>query len=121
MRKVDVFWRSAAKKEYLVGEIIEDDTGGKETFYFSYISMVEEAIKEGFNLIIPFDHIHKVYISDILFGVFSSRLPDKKRRDIDKILKKYELSEYDELDLLVRTSGRLPIDNLYFRANEKSH
>ena len=31
---------------------------------------------------------------------FASRLPDPKRRDIDKILKKYNMSEYDQFTLL---------------------
>ena len=32
----------------------------------------------------------RVYESDVLFPVFASRLPDRKRRDIDKILEKWD-------------------------------
>jgi len=40
--------------------------------------------------------------------VFASRLPDPKRKDIDKILKKYNMSEYDQFTLLKKCQGRLP-------------
>ena len=49
-----------------------------------------------------------------LFPVFSSRLPDKKRKDIKKILEKYKLEEYDSYELLKRSGAKLPIDNLQF-------
>jgi hypothetical protein len=58
--------------------------------------------------------LDKKYKRDILFPTFSSRLPDKKRRDIDEILKKYKLDEYDEYKLLKKSGARLPIDNLKF-------
>ncbi len=62
----------------------------------------------------PFDDKNKIYKSDILFPIFSSRLPDSKRKDINKILDKYNLDKYDEFDLLVKSKGKLPIDSLSF-------
>ena len=56
----------------------------------------------------------KTQIDDILFPVFWSRLPDRKRRGIEKILEKYGLDEYDDYKLLKRSGARLPIDNLEF-------
>ena len=50
----------------------------------------------------------------MLFPVFASRLPDRKREDIDKILQKYGLKEFDEYELLKKSGARLPIDNLEF-------
>ena len=55
-----------------------------------------------------------MYRSEELFPAFSSRLPDRKRKDIDKILKKYNLDEYDTYELLKRSGAKLPIDNLQF-------
>lgn len=55
-----------------------------------------------------------VYESDNLFPVFASRLPDRKRRDIDKILEKYGLLEFDDFELLRKSEGRLPIDTYSF-------
>ncbi len=56
----------------------------------------------------------RVYESDVLFPVFASRLPDRKRRDIDKILEKYGLTEFDEFELLRKSGARLPIDTYSF-------
>lgn len=55
-----------------------------------------------------------MYKCEELFPVFSSRLPDRKRKDIKKILEKYGLKEYDSYQLLKRSGARLPIDNLQF-------
>ena len=49
-----------------------------------------------------------------MFSVFSSRLPDRKRKDIDKILKKYNWEKYDSYEFLKKSGARLPIDNLQF-------
>ena len=38
----------------------------------------------------------------------------KKRKDIDKILEKYDMKEYEPYQLLKRSGARLPIDNLFF-------
>ncbi len=49
-----------------------------------------------------------------MFASFSSRLPDRRRVDIDNILNKYGLTTYDEFELLRRTKSKLPIDNYSF-------
>lgn len=83
-------------------------------FEFSYGLEVKEAIEKGFNLLLPFPDIDAVYECSKLFPVFSSRLPDRKRKGIEKILSKYGMDEYDEYTLLKRSGGSLPIDNLQF-------
>ena len=85
-----------------------------DKYTFEYVDGVKEALKEGFMLLIAFDDINKKYISNRLFTSFSSRVPDKRRKDIKKILDKYGMSEYDEYELLKLSGGRLPIDNLEF-------
>lgn len=97
------------RKQHIVGQLSK-----KGQFEFSYGFEVEEAIKNGFKLLISFEQIDKVYKSDILFPVFSSRLPDMKRKGIDRILRKYGLDEYDDYKLLKRSGAKLPIDNLEF-------
>lgn len=96
-------------QNYTVGQLSKN-----QRYEFSYGHDVNEATKEGFKLLIAFENIHKVYQSDTLFPTFSSRLPDKKRRDIKKILSKYGLQQYDEFELLKRSGTRLPIDTLQF-------
>lgn len=61
-----------------------------------------------------FPDINKTYTDTKLFSVFASRLPDKKRKDIQNILKKYGLEEFDEYMLLKRSGARLPIDSFEF-------
>ncbi|MBU3180310.1 hypothetical protein [Clostridium psychrophilum] len=46
-------------------------------------------------MLISYDDINKIYKSDILFPVFSSKLLDKKRNGIDKNFSKYGMKEYD--------------------------
>ena len=67
----------------------------------------------GWGMLRPFPE-EKVYRSDKMFPVFSCRLPDPKRRDIDSILKKYGMEKYDEYDLLKKSGARLPIDSYEF-------
>ena len=85
------------------------------TFYFKYIlENVKEAQKNGFELLIAFPQINATYENPHLFAVFSARLPDKKRPEIEKILKEYNMTEYDEFELLKRSGAKLPTDNYEF-------
>lgn len=85
--------------------------GAKYTF--EYFGEVDEAEKRGWTKFEVFPEA-KTYESEVLFPVFASRLPDRKRRDIDKILEKYNLSEFDEFELLRKSEARLPIDTYSF-------
>ena len=59
--------------------------------------------------------MNAVYKYENLFPVFASRLPDRRRKDIKKILYKYGLLEYDSYELLRRSGAKLPTDHLQFR------
>ena len=97
------------RRQYIVGQLSKNGQ-----YEFNYGFEVEEAIKQGFKLLISFEEINKIYRSHILFPAFSSRLPDSKRKGIEKILSKYGLDEYDAYKLLKRSGAKLPIDNLEF-------
>lgn len=87
---------------------------GKGTrFTFEYGNEFEEAEVHGWTKLDAFPE-EKIYESELLFPVFASRLPDRKRRDIDKILEKYGLTVFDEFELLRKSEGRLPIDTYSF-------
>lgn len=47
---------------------------------------IDKAIENGFQLLMPFPE-RKKYKSDILFPIFSSRLPDRKRENINECVK----------------------------------
>ena len=97
------------RQQYVVGVLSRN--GGYE---FKYGEEVKEAMDAGFEPLIAFSDLGQTYKNKELFPAFSSRLPDRKRRDINRILQKYELEEYDPYELLKKSGGKLPIDNLCF-------
>lgn len=105
-----LIWKDVqSRRQYVVGELIKNGQ-----YEFQYCEEVEQAIKHGFTPLICFPDLKEKYLSNRLFPVFSSRLPDKKRKDMRKILDKYGLEEYEEYTLLKRSGARLPIDTLEF-------
>lgn len=105
-----VVWKDPIERNrYVIGQIYKN---GRYEFCYGYD--IEKAMKKGFDPLIAFNNVNEVYESDILFPAFSSRLPDRRRKDIDKVLKKYGMEEYDAYRLLKRSGGRLPIDTLEF-------
>lgn len=110
-----IFWTPSRDDKlpyrFLIG-VLSKYSSGKYEFKYSFSAETYKCM--GFNGIEAFPDFNKTYTSDRLFPVFSSRLPDKNRKDISKILKKYGLKEYDEFQLLIRSGGKLPIDNLEF-------
>lgn len=105
-----LIWKSEkTRRQYIVGQLSKNGQ-----YEFQYVKEVNEAIDAGFTPLVPFEELEKIYKSDELFPVFSARLPDRKRKDIEMILKKYGLKEYDSYELLKMSGARLPIDNLQF-------
>lgn len=105
--QIRVYNKNQEHSRVLVGTISVQN----EIYSFSYS---EEYKMSGGKPLIPFFDLDKVYHCNRLFPVFSSRLPDRKRKDIDRILEKYGMQTYDEFTLLQRSKGRLPIDLLEF-------
>ncbi|MDH8678152.1 HipA N-terminal domain-containing protein [Fusibacter bizertensis] len=75
---------------------------------------ISRACKNGFEPLVAFPEFSKEYKNDEVFPTFSSRLPDKRRKDIQKILQKYEMDNYDSFELLRKSGGKLPTDTLEF-------
>ena len=104
-----LIWKDPeTRRNYTVGKLTRGDC-----FTFQYYGEAESAEEAGWKLLGAFP-TYQEYRSNIMFPVFSSRLPDKKRRDIQNILEKYGLMEYDEFELLRRSGARLPIDTYEF-------
>lgn len=105
-----LIWRDpVSRRNYTVGKL----TRGSN-YKFEYCEEDGKAVAEaGWQPLEAFPE-GKVYESEILFPVFSSRIPDRKRRDIQKILDKYGLKEFDEFELLRKSGARLPIDTYEF-------
>ena len=100
-----LIWKDPkTRRNYTVGKLSKN-----AGYSFEYIAEADEAQSAGWKRLEAFPE-KKQYVSEVLFPSFSSRLPDPKRRDIENILKKYGLSEYDAFELLRSSRGRLPID-----------
>lgn len=105
-----LIWKDPkTRRNFTIGELSKNSN-----FEFRYGHEIEKAVDCGFQLLTSFPDKEKTYESTNLFPAFSSRLPDRKRRDIDKILSKYSLPSYDEYELLKRSGARLPIDTYEF-------
>ena len=105
-----LIWKAERSRlQYIIGELTKNGQ-----FEFQYSEEVHSAIADGFSPLLCFPDLDKVYKADRLFTIFTSRLPDRKRKNIQDILEKYGLEEYDDYLLLKRSGARLPIDNLEF-------
>lgn len=105
-----LIWKDPdTRRNYIIGELSKNGQ-----YEFSYGYEIKEAIEKGFEPLISFENINEIYKSDTLFPTFTSRLPDRKRRGLQKVLSKYGLKEYDAYKLLKRSGARLPIDNIEF-------
>ncbi len=105
-----LIWKAEeSRKQYIIGQLTKNGQ-----YEFQYCEEAQDAIADGFTPLFCFRELDKVYKDEKLFPVFSCRLPDKKRKDIGDILKKYGMDEYDEYMLLKRSGARLPIDSLEF-------
>lgn len=103
-------------KDSETGSRIEIGRLSKNGCYeFIYIeNNLAKAKAKGFEALVAFPDYEKCYENNEVFPVFSSRLPDKRRKDIATILAKYELKNYDAFELLRRSGGKLPTDSLEF-------
>ncbi len=97
------------RRNFTVGKLSRNTTN----FTFEYIGDALSAESYGWKKLDAFPKEQK-YESTTMFPIFASRLPDRKRKDIDKILKKYGLTEFDAFELLKKCGARLPIDTYEF-------
>lgn len=105
-----LIWQDPQSRyNFIIGELSRNGE-----YEFSYHQDHTKAADRGFSPLVAFPVTSKKYESKVLFPAFTSRLPDKKRRDIKKILSKYHLPDYDEYEMLKKTGARLPYDNLEF-------
>ena len=104
-----LIWKDPqSRRNFTIGRL-----GYGSKYTFEYLEEVGKAENSGWTKFEVFPD-EKIYESEVMFPVFASRLPDRKRRDIDKILGKYGLSTFDEFELLRKSEGKLPIDTYSF-------
>ena len=104
-------WVDENKNKYKVAEVYKEN----DKYYFKYrLEDVKQAEQNGFKLLVSFPTVSATYENLELFPVFATRVPDKRRPEIKKILETYNMTEYDEFELLKRSKGKLPTDDYEF-------
>ncbi len=108
---VDVLWKDVlTRRNFKVGVLYKD-----KKYVFAYdVDGVSAAQECGFNGLVAFPDLSAEYTNDELFPVFENRLPDKRRKDLPDVLKRYGLQEYDAFELLKKTGGKTPTDTISF-------
>ncbi len=105
-----LIWKSEqSRKQYIVGQLVKNGQ-----YEFRYAEELLAAMDDGFTPLLCFTDAKKIYMAKKLFSVFASRLPDKRRKNIQVLLKKNDVEQYDEYFLLKRSGARIPIDNLEY-------
>lgn len=104
-----VVWRDPESgHKYTIGKL----TRG-ESYTFEYCDECKLAEKAGWTSLPAFPE-NKQYRSETLFAAFAMRIPSPKRYGIEKVLKRYGLTEYDGFELLKRSTGKVPTDTYEF-------
>ena len=103
----DVLWNGIK-----VGDVSKKEN---KYVYKYYTKGVEEAKNKGFDYIVGFKDLNRIYESEKLFTVFSSRIFPKNRHDIDKRLKELGINEYNEIEILKKTNGKCFTDKIEVR------
>jgi hypothetical protein len=99
-----LYWATPTRTtKYWIGTLTRKD--GK--YYFIHSKYASRAANSFWLKIPQFQDLEKVYESDELFRFFKSRLPYSHNSEIPGVLKKYGMEEYDDIELLVRSHGKL--------------
>lgn len=96
------------RRNFTVGKLTRS-----EEYTFTYLEDMLAAENHGWSKLEAFPEVRE-YKSKVMFPAFACRLPDRKRRDLYKILQKYGVEEFDEFELLKKSGARLPIDTYEF-------
>jgi len=109
-----MIWRNDEGVAFKVGELSKRP--GK--YYFRYdLDGVKKAEAYGFSPLPYFPKLDAKYFREGLFRSFSERLPGHNKKDRTSVLKEYNLEEYDDLELLIKSGGKMPTDSFEFRSS----
>lgn len=116
--RIYLSWRQGTgHRRHIVGVIKRSATKGVRFFYLK--DAADAAKKEGFIPYTEFPDLSKTYTENVL-EIFSSRLINFERSDIQEFYQFWEISEKfkeDKCYLLAHTQGLLPSDNFELLAD----
>ena len=108
-----MIWKNDEGQSFKIGELSKKT----EKYYFKYdIEGVKKAEVYGFSPLPYFPKIDAKYFREGLFRSFLKRLPMHGKREITSVLKEYEIEEYDDLELLKKSGGKMSTDSFEFTA-----
>ncbi len=109
---LNLYWKDVNNNDYCIA-ILERQKDN----YFLYINEKElkSAIRKGCVGIGNINFLSLKYESKELFPFFKNRIPREDNIRIKSILEKYGLKEYDEMELLKVTGGKLRTDRYYLK------
>ncbi|MBU3092522.1 hypothetical protein KPL35_10580 [Clostridium sp. CF011] len=106
-----MIWKNEQEETFKVGELSK----GPEKYYFKYdIEGVKKAEAYGFSPLPCFPIVNSKYFSEELFRSFVTRLPYQGEKDMTSVLKEYNIDEYDDLELLGKSGGKMSTDRFEF-------
>lgn len=114
-----MIWKNSEGESFKVGEL----SRRAKKYYFKYdIDGVKKAEEYGFSPLDNFPRIDVEYFREELFNSFSKRLPGQGKKDINSVLKQYDLKQYDAFELLIKSGGKSSTDSFEFVSpfNEES-
>lgn len=107
---MNLYWRDIKCNNYKIANLIKE----KNMYYLTiYEEELKKATRHGCIGIGNINFLQTVYKSEELFPFFKERIPSRDNPYIDKILKEYNLTEYDEMKLLEVTHGVMFKDRYY--------
>ena len=112
---LDIYWSDMNNNKYNIASLEK-----KNELYILDIneSELKQATHSGCFGIGDIKFLQNKYISKDLFSFFRNRIPSSTHPKIDSILKRYNMVQYDEMELLRATEGRLATDNYYCKERE---
>lgn len=107
---LELFWTDVNNNKYHLGNL---DKNG-EIYSFEIIeSEFKNAVKHGCFGIGNIDITKNIQESKELFSFFKGRIPKKDELSGDELIKYYGIAQYDEMEILKLTGGRLIKDRYY--------
>lgn len=105
--KLFLYWKDIEGKIYKLGTLIKDE----KYFFILNQEEYEKALKNGCagigNLAM------KNQESDVLFQFFRERIPGKDSPRLNNFLEFFNMDNYDEMELLKRSRGKVATDRFF--------
>ena len=107
-----LFWKDNENNDYHLADLKREND-----LYVLDINEknLKKALNHGCYGIGEIDLLNNHYESKELFDFFKNRIPSKDYRYIDKVLKQYNMKEYDDIILLSKTKGYSNNDKYYIK------